>query len=123
MLLIIFEAHAFIHGLFAFLRCDMGCSSCGGSFVGSAARVAKAALTGQQTLVNDDVLDARLAQCAVCEHVVRYQPGAVAGDDVTMADKCSQCGCYVKVKAKFETESCPLGRWSVQDGEAGRHCP
>ena len=118
MLLNIFEAHALVRGLFAFLGCDMGCSSCGGSFFGSAANVVMAGLTGRQVLASDDVLAARLAQCAVCEHIVRYQPGSLAGDDVTLADKCSQCGCYVKVKASFETESCPLGKWSVQDGEA-----
>ena len=69
MLLNIFESHALVHGLFAFLGCDMGCSSCGGSFFGSAANVVMAGLTGRQVLVCDDVLHTRLAQCAVCEHV------------------------------------------------------
>ena len=95
----------------------MGCSSCGGSFWGHATNVAKAAVSGQQVLVSDDVRVERLVQCAGCEQLQRYQPGAALGDDVTMGDKCLQCGCYVKPKAAFATEVCPMGKWGVVDGE------
>jgi len=26
--------------------------------------------------------------------------------------RCTQCGCYMKVKTKFRTASCPKGKWS-----------
>ena len=92
----------------------MGCSSCGGSgLLKSIARVGVAALTGNDVTVGDDVKGTRLLACTHCDQLKRKQPGAVAGDDVAGADKCLQCGCYVKTKAEFATEVCPLGKWGA----------
>lgn len=30
-------------------------------------------------------------------------------------DKCGVCGCFLKIKASWITEKCPLGKWSEHD--------
>ena len=33
------------------------------------------------------------------------------GCDKLQDDRCIECGCFVKIKAKWASESCPLGKW------------
>ena len=47
--------------------------------------------------VNQEVYDDRLNACHSCEHLKDNQ--------------CGICGCYVKQKAKWSTESCPKNKW------------
>ena len=39
----------------------------------------------------------RLDKCYSCKHL--------------LDNKCGVCGCYVKKKAKWSTESCPKNKW------------
>lgn len=47
--------------------------------------------------VNQHIYKKRLDQCYSCEHLSNT--------------KCGVCGCYVKQKAKWSTESCPKNKW------------
>jgi len=54
--------------------------------------------------VSDKVYETRLEECRNCEfcdqqHMVCLKP---------------ECGCFVKVKARWASESCPLGKWHSQ---------
>ena len=42
------------------------------------------------------------ARLAICQACPRYQADS---------QRCGTCGCYVAVKAAWEQESCPEGRW------------
>lgn len=53
--------------------------------------------------VADEIYEARLSVCRNCEfcdqqHMVCLKP---------------ECGCFLNVKARWASESCPLGRWSA----------
>ncbi len=50
---------------------------------------------------------AALETCAACE---KNQDGW-----------CSECGCWIKLKTAYATESCPLGKWGAEKRE-GRGC-
>lgn len=56
-----------------------------------------------------DIVEARLATCAMCPH---YDDGICKDvvDPVT-SETLRGCGCIVSVKAKLATESCPQGLW------------
>jgi len=41
--------------------------------------------------------DRRLALCLVCEH--------------WREERCTQCGCYVRAKAAWLEQKCPVGKW------------
>jgi hypothetical protein len=47
--------------------------------------------------VNSDVYHNRTSTCYSCEYLDNAQ--------------CSLCGCYIKRKAKWTTESCPKNKW------------
>lgn len=50
--------------------------------------------------VDDKTFGDRMAVCALCEH---------------KAEKswtCNHCGCNLEVKAKWRSETCPLGKWN-----------
>lgn len=49
--------------------------------------------------VDEEVYQARLAQCDVCPF--------------RNDDKCGQCGCPVDKKAAWKTEACPVGKWDA----------
>ncbi|MEJ7594317.1 MAG: DUF6171 family protein [Planctomycetaceae bacterium] len=54
------------------------------------------------TTVTDEVYEGRLTVCRNCEfcdlqHLVCLRP---------------ECGCFLNVKAKWASESCPAGKWS-----------
>jgi len=61
---------------------------------------ASAVLTGQPA-VSEASYQARLDACAQCK---RLDPGD--------HPVCLECGCYVKIKARFRTGRCPLGKWA-----------
>ena len=54
-------------------------------------------LTGKIKYVPKDVSEFRLGQCHSCEHL--------------KIGLCTQCGCIVEFKTRYEESSCPLGKW------------
>lgn len=52
-------------------------------------------------LITKERLTKRLNICAVC-------PMLRAG---LLGPRCAKCGCFVKLKARLATESCPAGKW------------
>ncbi len=57
------------------------------------------AATAGLPAVEDAEVARRLAICQACEYLI-------AGER-----RCSKCGCFVEVKARFRTQACPQGRW------------
>ncbi len=49
-----------------------------------------------------DHADERVAVCESCEHM---------GTDGNWKNRCKLCGCFMKVKAKIKSETCPDRRW------------
>lgn len=45
-----------------------------------------------------EVFEARLKICNDCQYKTKDW-------------RCDQCGCYLSVKAKWESETCPVGKW------------
>ena len=48
------------------------------------------------------IIDARLAECRDCEHFIKS------------TSQCRKCGCFMKVKARLATASCPVGKWGKE---------
>jgi len=48
------------------------------------------------------IIDARLAECRDCEHFIKA------------TSQCKKCGCFMKVKARLATASCPIGKWEKE---------
>ena len=38
-------------------------------------------------------------------------------DNMRSDGRCSSCGCYMKIKAKWAVAKCPANKWEVQNGE------
>lgn len=55
------------------------------------------ALIGNKTLVEDSVREARWSTCRGCPKLLN--------------DRCTECGCFMKVKVAFQTSTCPIGKW------------
>lgn len=60
-------------------------------------KIVKNAVSGNKTLVEQDVRDSRWSICNGCERL--------------QGDRCLECGCFMKVKVAFITSECPLGKW------------
>lgn len=43
----------------------------------------------------------RLEACSKCEHYVK------------VTSQCTQCGCFMKAKARLPNASCPIGKWDA----------
>lgn len=55
------------------------------------------ALGGNKTLVSDEVREHRWNTCKGCP--------------MLQNNRCTECGCFMKVKVAFHATSCPLGKW------------
>jgi hypothetical protein len=55
--------------------------------------------------VTQPIAQARYDICKACEHFnnILYT--------------CKQCGCFMKMKVKFQNSSCPIGKWTSTTGE------
>lgn len=53
--------------------------------------------------------DEHFARVAACEGCPSYDPGPAG---------CRECGCSVAIKARWRSESCPLGKWDRSDAPA-----
>jgi hypothetical protein len=65
-------------------------------------------------VVDPETLTRRLDACGGCEHCIDAPPGglhALARRAVNESKICACCGCFVRKKARMETEACPTGRW------------
>lgn len=74
----------------------------GPGFLTKAANFGKAIITHAVAgfpEVDDDTLEGRLTICRDCEFC----------DTENMI--CHKCGCGLSVKAKWETQTCPIGKW------------
>lgn len=47
----------------------------------------------------EDMQEKRMSICQQCEHMDKLNV------------KCNQCGCFLRVKTKWESEKCPLDKW------------
>lgn len=50
-------------------------------------------------MASADVARQRLDKCRFCEHIRRP------------IDQCKLCGCFMQIKARIDSASCPEGRW------------
>jgi len=55
------------------------------------------AVKGNKTLVDGSVREQRWSICQSCE--------------MLKDDRCTQCGCFMKVKVAFNTSKCPIDKW------------
>lgn len=55
------------------------------------------AIKGNPTLVPDEVRESRWDICLTCP--------------MLQNNRCSACGCFMKVKVSFHTSKCPEGKW------------
>ena len=52
-------------------------------------------------LHDDEVINKRLEICRGCEYL-------------TKSNRCKKCGCFMKIKARLSTASCPIGKWGKE---------
>lgn len=64
--------------------------------------VIEAQLEGKELLVSDEEFSARLDICSGCPK--RIEP-------IPNAPQCSECGCFLKAKAKLKAATCPEKKW------------
>lgn len=86
----------------------MGCSSCGdkkdkplpplATQAGNLAlAVGQHAMSGFKS-TDEETLTSRNSICDIC-------------DDMRSDGRCSKCGCYMQIKAKWDSAKCPVGKW------------
>jgi Family of unknown function (DUF6171) len=55
------------------------------------------AFSGNKTVVSDDVRESRWSICLECP--------------MLQNNRCTQCGCFMKVKTALQTSKCPIDKW------------
>lgn len=60
-------------------------------------KIIKNALKGNTTLIDDQTRELRWNTCQSCEFLAN--------------DRCSKCGCFMKVKVAFVSSKCPVDKW------------
>ena len=55
---------------------------------------------GEKLTVNDEVYAERVRTCKSCPAYMELE------------NECSECGCYIPMKAKIVLDSCPLNKWT-----------
>ncbi len=53
-------------------------------------------------LHDQEIIDKRWAECQKCEFL--FKP----------TGNCKKCGCFMKVKTRVATASCPIGKWEKE---------
>ena len=53
-------------------------------------------------LHDQDIIDKRWDECQKCEFLLKP------------TNNCKKCGCFMKVKTKVATASCPIGKWGKE---------
>lgn len=67
------------------------------NLVNDAGKIVSNAFKGNTTLVSDEVRMSRWSTCQSCPLLVN--------------ERCTKCGCFMKVKVAFNTSVCPEGKW------------
>jgi len=67
------------------------------NLAGDGSKIIKNALSGNKTLVGDDIREHRWTICQSCPRL--------------QSDRCLECGCFMKVKVAFSTSKCPMDKW------------
>ena len=49
--------------------------------------------------VSDEIYNSRVEKCKTCEHY-----------DASL-HRCKNCGCFLKIKASWDSEKCPIDKW------------
>ena len=57
--------------------------------------------------VSKEELIERLTLCNSCPERLKESNGKA----LTKFSRCPECGCFLRLKARLETEECPLGDW------------
>lgn len=70
------------------------------SLAGAAFRVSRAAISGEKVSTSSSEIERRLSICRACEFF-KESP----------AMRCLKCGCFLNLKARLETEHCPINKW------------
>ena len=69
----------------------------------AAIRAAKACVTGQELYLENEEIEYRLSICREpCSEYTVSDSGK---------ERCSECGCFLDLKAPLTTEWCPLYKW------------
>lgn len=55
---------------------------------------------------DEDILSARWSLCSGCEFL-------------TESNRCTKCGCFMKVKHKLASARCPIGKWERHEEATG----
>ena len=53
----------------------------------------------QYLIYDQGIIDTRMDECLKCEHLIKT------------TKSCKKCGCFMRVKTKFRTAKCPIGKW------------
>jgi len=62
-------------------------------------RLRSLSLTAGLPIASDAVIEERIAICESCEFYIKS------------TTNCKKCGCFMKLKTKFEGMSCPIQKW------------
>jgi hypothetical protein len=73
------------------------------NFGSSFHELVSSAVQGNRLLAPKDTQLARLETCKSCEFFDTSQ------------ERCTKCGCYLRVKTAFSYETCPVGKWGTDD--------
>lgn len=68
-------------------------------FINSAKDVVGGALAGDGVTVDESIYNSRMSICRECPLLIKE------------TERCSECGCFMKVKAMFKKTYCPVGKW------------
>jgi hypothetical protein len=60
-------------------------------------KIVSNALKGNSTLVSEELRNSRWSICQACPFLTN--------------DRCTKCGCFMKVKVAFQTSKCPESKW------------
>lgn len=58
---------------------------------------AKKVIKSKARFIDKDEYDKRMEECSSCEFIKK--------------GRCSKCGCYMNIKGKFKSMSCPIDKW------------
>ena len=50
-------------------------------------------------IYDQNIIDKRWSECEKCEFLIKP------------TNNCSKCGCFMKIKTRVATSSCPIGKW------------
>lgn len=65
--------------------------------------IAGGVANGEGLRVDEDTYEARLRMCLECDRFDKE------------STRCSECGCYMKVKCMFKKTYCPIDKWEAEN--------